>query len=469
MGTEREHNGNTVMLGLFREELAGWTRMLEAGLAEIEQGLPPERIEGLIRTVHAIKGASRLVGLPIAVNLAYAMETFLSEVRSAKCRLAARQVVSLRQACDIFRAIGGQEEQNISRWLVERESDILRISQVLGQSIPETESPPFPEIPESSVLGGESTGSAEAPIESVEQDDVTPAATDTANVYDGEISARRLEEDVSRDRFGDRDSLIALAGECLDQARRLQKLRPVLQAADHLPPAPDRGTPSPLLQAERNREEIPHTDPVLQFESSAKKLEQLAKRLYDEILEIRKASPASSALSPVLGCLLVEIHGESYALPISQIDRVARVSPSDITSVKGRPFVSIDGENIGLIDAGDLLRMPSLPPSAGDRPVVILGDRSSRCGLVVEAFRGEEDLALTPLDRRLGKVDFIRAAAILGDGSPTLVLDMDDLHSAIEMHITCDRPAVEEKAVPASPPSKKNLSGEHLPWPFWKE
>jgi len=303
----------------------------------------------------------------------------------------------------------------------------------------------------------------------VEQDDVTPAATDTANVYDGEISARRLEEDVSRDRFGDRDSLIALAGECLDQARRLQKLRPVLQAADHLPPAPDRGTPSPLLQAERNREEIPHTDPVLQFESSAKKLEQLAKRLYDEILEIRKASPASSALSPVLGCLLVEIHGESYALPISQIDRVARVSPSDITSVKGRPFVSIDGENIGLIDAGDLLRMPSLPPSAGDRPVVILGDRSSRCGLVVEAFRGEEDLALTPLDRRLGKVDFIRAAAILGDGSPTLVLDMDDLHSAIEMHITCDRPAVEEKAVPASPPSKKNLSGEHLPWPFWKE
>ena len=443
MGTERENSGNTVMLGLFREELAGWTRMLDAGLEEIERGVTPERVDGLIRTVHAIRGASRLVGLPVAANLAYAMEGFLSEAGAEKHRLAAYPAAPFRQACDLFCAIAAQEDRDISRWLAERESDILVISQALQRSVREAEAPPISERCESAVPKEEPTGCAEAPGEIEERGGVTPAAPETADVSDGEPSAGYREAEVSRDRFGDGDRLIELAGACLDQARRLRALCPVLRASDHFPPVPGKGTPSPVLPAERDREEIPVADPVLQFESSSKQLEQLAERLYDEILEIRRTS---SALSPVLRCLLVEIHGESYALPISRIDRVVRVSPSDISSIRGRPFVSIDGEDIGLIDAGELLRMPGLPASGGDWPVVIMRDRSRRCGLVVDAFRGEEDLVPMPLDRRLGKVDFIRAGAILEDGSPALVLDMNDLFRAIETPIPRDRSTAEKGA-----------------------
>jgi len=427
METERENNGNTVMLGLFREELAGQARMLEAGLAEIEQGLPPERIEGLIRIVHAIKGAARLVGLPIAANLAYAMETFLSEVRRGKHRLVAHQFDQLRQANDVFRAIGTQKERDIPRWVVERESGISRISQALMQPVAEVEAPPFSESPESMIPEGGSPECAETPI--TEQGDVAPAAPGTTNIPEGELSALPSEEEVSRDRFFCRDNLIELAGECLNQARRIRKLNPVLQAADPFPPESGKG----ILTAERDQGQAPVADSVLQFECSSKQLEQLAERLYDEILESRKDSTALPALSPILRCLLVEIHGESYALPILQIDRLIRVSPSDIASIEGRPFISIDGENIGLVDAGNLLQLPNLPPLTGHWPVVVMENRSSRCGLVVEAFRGEEDLVFRPLDRRLGKVDFIRAGAILGDGSPTLVLDMDDLFHAIEL------------------------------------
>jgi chemotaxis protein histidine kinase CheA len=47
---------------------------------------------------------------------------------------------------------------------------------------------------------------------------------------------------------------------------------------------------------------------------------------------------------------------------------------------------------------------------------------------------GEEKLFLRPLDERLGKVSYIRAMALRGDGSPTLVLDMNDLFETAELH-----------------------------------
>ena len=51
-------------------------------------------------------------------------------------------------------------------------------------------------------------------------------------------------------------------------------------------------------------------------------------------------------------------------------------------------------------------------------PVVVLGDRNARYGLVVDRFLGERELVVQPLDPRLGKVKDISAAALMEDGSP---------------------------------------------------
>ncbi len=64
--------------------------------------------------------------------------------------------------------------------------------------------------------------------------------------------------------------------------------------------------------------------------------------------------------------------------------------------------------------------------------MVLFGDRNSRCGLVVDALLGEQDLVVRPLDRRLGKVPNLHAAAILDDGSPVLIVDPDNLRRSIE-------------------------------------
>jgi two-component system sensor histidine kinase and response regulator WspE len=62
----------------------------------------------------------------------------------------------------------------------------------------------------------------------------------------------------------------------------------------------------------------------------------------------------------------------------------------------------------------------------------VLGDRNARYGLAVDRFLGERELVVQPLDARLGKVQDISAAALMEDGSPVLIVDVDDMIRSIE-------------------------------------
>jgi Response regulators consisting of a CheY-like receiver domain and a winged-helix DNA-binding domain len=71
-----------------------------------------------------------------------------------------------------------------------------------------------------------------------------------------------------------------------------------------------------------------------------------------------------------------------------------------------------------------------------DLPVVVMGDRSVRYGLVVDRFLGQRELVVQPLDPRLGKVKDISAAALMENGAPVLILDVDDMVRSIEKLIS---------------------------------
>jgi len=62
----------------------------------------------------------------------------------------------------------------------------------------------------------------------------------------------------------------------------------------------------------------------------------------------------------------------------------------------------------------------------------VLGDRSARYGLVVDRLLGERELVVQPLDSRLGKVRDISAGALMDDGSPVLIIDVDDMLRSVE-------------------------------------
>ncbi|MCC3413335.1 MAG: hybrid sensor histidine kinase/response regulator [Microcoleus sp. PH2017_25_DOB_D_A] len=129
----------------------------------------------------------------------------------------------------------------------------------------------------------------------------------------------------------------------------------------------------------------------------------------------------------VIRTLLVEISGEPYAFPLTRIDRIVMVESADIAIAENRQYFTLDNQNIGLVTAYQVLELAAPPEKLDLLPVIIVSDRSSSYGLAVDKFLGERDLVVRPLDPRLGKVADISAAAFMEDGTPVLIIDVEDL------------------------------------------
>jgi two-component system, chemotaxis family, sensor histidine kinase and response regulator WspE len=71
--------------------------------------------------------------------------------------------------------------------------------------------------------------------------------------------------------------------------------------------------------------------------------------------------------------------------------------------------------------------------------VLVIGGRGSQHGLVVDRFLGGRELVVRPLDPRLGKIKDISAAALLEDGAPVLIVDVEDLIRSMEKLAEADR------------------------------
>lgn len=133
----------------------------------------------------------------------------------------------------------------------------------------------------------------------------------------------------------------------------------------------------------------------------------------------------------VVRALVVTIGGEAYAFPLAQIERMLRLPRSAIVQLEGRQHFWLDDEHVGLISAAQLLQCAEKQGEEDSIPIVLIRDREQYHGLAVEDFLGEFTLVLMPLDPRLGKVRDVAAGALLHDGTPVLVLDVDDLLNSV--------------------------------------
>jgi two-component system sensor histidine kinase and response regulator WspE len=140
----------------------------------------------------------------------------------------------------------------------------------------------------------------------------------------------------------------------------------------------------------------------------------------------------------VIRTLVVEISREPYAIPLSRIETTLKIPFDHIQSIEGRQHFSLADEQIGIVGASELLGLG--PESHGkELSIVILGHKAARYGLVVERFIGERELVVRSLDSRLGKVKNVAAAALMPDGSPLLIVDVEDLIHEIERSLSVHR------------------------------
>jgi two-component system sensor histidine kinase and response regulator WspE len=170
----------------------------------------------------------------------------------------------------------------------------------------------------------------------------------------------------------------------------------------------------------------------------------------------------------VLRALVIEVAGEPYALPLTRLERVVMARAGDLESIEGRQFISVAAEtgatpaagggggagrhtprHVGLATARQVLGIGGHVPVGDGVPVVMVRRGEDVYGIVADGLVGEQVVVVRPLDPRLGKVPGVSAAALAVDGSPLLVLDVDDMLRAVE-HILATGSLARVGAAPVS-------------------
>lgn len=141
----------------------------------------------------------------------------------------------------------------------------------------------------------------------------------------------------------------------------------------------------------------------------------------------------------VIRTLLVEISSEPYGFPLTRIDRIVQIQRGEIFRVENRQYFTFNGQNISLVGAHQVLELEQRDLKDELLSVIVLSDRTNYYGLVVDRFLGERDLVVRPLDSRLGKVRDISAAALMEDGSPVLIIDVEDLVRSLDLLLSSGR------------------------------
>jgi two-component system sensor histidine kinase and response regulator WspE len=141
----------------------------------------------------------------------------------------------------------------------------------------------------------------------------------------------------------------------------------------------------------------------------------------------------------VVRTLLVDIGGEPYAFPLGSIVRTLKLPRDAIEMLEGRQHSRVDGRTVGLVAAHQIFGAAVPSSAAGEFSVIVLGEPANPYGLVVDRFLGERDLVVQPLDKRLGKIQDVAAGALMEDGSPVLIVDVEDMLRSVEKFVATGR------------------------------
>jgi two-component system sensor histidine kinase and response regulator WspE len=161
----------------------------------------------------------------------------------------------------------------------------------------------------------------------------------------------------------------------------------------------------------------------------------------------------------VVRSLIVEIAGERYAFPLAYVSRTLRLPRRAVEQLEGRQHFAHDGRQVGLVSGSQILEYAQRAALDDAVSVVLLDDQHGRqYGVAVDRFIAEQTLVVQPLDARMGKLQDIQAGAVMEDGAPVLILDVEDVLRTIEKHVasgTLQR--VDAGAAPRTPARRKRI------------
>jgi two-component system, chemotaxis family, sensor kinase CheA len=132
----------------------------------------------------------------------------------------------------------------------------------------------------------------------------------------------------------------------------------------------------------------------------------------------------------IVQALLVRVAGGIYALPIHSVTETLRVEADEIHRVNRREAIMLRDQVLPLVSLRNVFGLEdSSPEGAQTRIVVAVQTANRQVGLIVDGLVGEQEIVIKPLGPLVGDVAGVSGAAILGDGSVALIVDVAALIS----------------------------------------
>jgi two-component system, chemotaxis family, sensor kinase CheA len=130
--------------------------------------------------------------------------------------------------------------------------------------------------------------------------------------------------------------------------------------------------------------------------------------------------------------LLFHVAGRLYAVPISSVVEITRLSEGDVHSVDDHEVFQLREQVLTLVRLERLESKRQVTDRAKRTFVVVIGAGSRRFGLAVDSLMGEEELVIKALEDELITSPMVSGASILGDGTVVLILNV----SAVVSHLS---------------------------------
>ncbi len=129
----------------------------------------------------------------------------------------------------------------------------------------------------------------------------------------------------------------------------------------------------------------------------------------------------------IISVLLVEVHKEKYAIPLSSIIETAVINKTDIMHAHNKKVIDFRGKVVPLISLEQVFEVPGENEDDQFYSIVIIRQGDKMAGLIVDTFIGQQEIVLKSLGNYLTDVFAISGATILGDGQVALIVDTNAL------------------------------------------
>jgi two-component system chemotaxis sensor kinase CheA len=136
----------------------------------------------------------------------------------------------------------------------------------------------------------------------------------------------------------------------------------------------------------------------------------------------------------IVDAFVFECAALRYAVAVSSVEEIIEVDPARLVrpphlAEGGVTMVERRGQAIPLVSLERLLRRDSGRPGPAPKALVVR-QRGTPVAFAVDRLMGQQEIVLRPLEDPLVRVPGVAGATDLGDGLPTLVLDLSGLGAA---------------------------------------